>query len=185
MKKTISLFRTGGMASTLCAQERGDMLVSGSLSWSRPVRRPPLSNKTATTKYQLTSFGLNVDAMIAFTYYFLIRTTTAGCLAPSPCAPGSGKGIIPVESPETITIYRKPKSQRLKHLRNHKQTEPMKLINIARSILVIGYVMLVSCSSDEGWRKRQWAAGNRPGTRTATPGHTLETGQRNQSRRQH
>lgn len=26
----------------------------------------------------------------------------------------------------------------------------MKLINIARSILVIGYVMLVSCSSDEG-----------------------------------
>ena len=113
---------------------------------------------------------------------FLIRTTTAGCLAPFPCRPRKRQGNNPgSKSRNNVTIYRKPKSQRLKHPRNHKQTEPMKLINIARSILVIGYVM----QQRRRWRKRQWAAGNRPGTRTATPGHTLETGQRNQSRRRH
>ena len=34
MKKLFLCFALVGMASTLCAQERGDMLVSGSLSWS-------------------------------------------------------------------------------------------------------------------------------------------------------
>ena len=83
---------------------------------------------------------------------FLIRTTTSrmfGLIIP--CRPrkrqGNNSGS---KSRNNVTIYRKPKSQRLKHPRNHKQTEPMKLINIAISILVIGYFMLVSCSSDEG-----------------------------------
>ena len=68
-----------------------------------------------------------------------------------PCRPRKRQGNNPGSKlRNNVTIYRKPKSQRLKHPGNHKQTEPMKLINIARSILVIGYVMLVSCSSDEG-----------------------------------
>ena len=59
---------------------------------------------------------------------FLIRTTTSrmfGLIIP--CRPrkrqGNNSGS---KSRNNVTIYRKPKSQRLKHPRNHKQTEPMK-----------------------------------------------------------
>ena len=50
MKKLFLCFALVGMASTLCAQERGDMLVS-------------VSNRDF-------SLGLNVGATIAFNYYF-------------------------------------------------------------------------------------------------------------------
>ena len=63
MKKLFLCFALVGMASTLCAQERGDMLVSGSLSWSSSSTKTTVINRDF-------SLGLNVGATIAFNYYF-------------------------------------------------------------------------------------------------------------------
>ena len=69
MKKLFLCFALVGMASTLCAQERGDMLVSGSLSWSSKttVIKQDGDNKVSNRDFSL---GLNVGATIAFNYYF-------------------------------------------------------------------------------------------------------------------
>ena len=152
MKKLFLCFALVGMASTLCAQERGDMLVSGSLSWSSSSTKTTVIKQDGDNKVSNRDFslGLNVGATIAFNYYFCYVRQQPD-VWPHPLRPRKRQVNNPgSKSRNNVTIYRKPKSQRLKHPRNHKQSEPMKLINIARSILVIGYVMLVSCSSDEG-----------------------------------
>ena len=77
MKKLFLCFALVGMASTLCAQERGDMLVSGSLSWS--------SSSTKTTVIKQDGDNDRIQLL------FLIRTTTAGCLAPSPAPPEAAR----------------------------------------------------------------------------------------------
>ena len=92
MKKLFLCFALVGMASTLCAQERGDMLVSGSLSWSSSSTKTTVIKQDGDNKVSNRDFslGLNVGATIA-------------CLASSsPAAPGSGRGIIPGQNPETM-----------------------------------------------------------------------------------
>ena len=50
MKNLFLCFALVGMASTLCAQERGDMLVSGSLSWNSSSTKTTVSSTSETTK---------------------------------------------------------------------------------------------------------------------------------------
>ena len=72
MKKLFLCFALVGMASTLCAQERGDMLVSGSLSWSSSSTKTTVIKQDGDNKVSNRDFslGLNVGATIAFYYYF-------------------------------------------------------------------------------------------------------------------
>ena len=69
MKKLFLCFALVGMASTLCAQERGDMLVSGSLSWSSSSTKTTVIKQDGDNKVSNRDFslGLNVGA---FNYYF-------------------------------------------------------------------------------------------------------------------
>lgn len=93
MKKLFLCFALVGMASTLCAQERGDMLVSGSLSWSSSSTKTTVIKQDGDNKVSNRDFslGLNVGATNRIQLLFLIRTTTAGCLAPSPAPPEAAR----------------------------------------------------------------------------------------------
>ena len=64
MKKLFLCFALVGMASTLCAQERGDMLVSGSLSWSSSSTKTTVIKQDGDNKVSNRDFslGLNVGA---------------------------------------------------------------------------------------------------------------------------
>ena len=71
-RQFIIIWNNVGMASTLCAQERGDMLVSGSLSWSSSSTKTTVIKQDGDNKVSNRDFslGLNVGATIAFNYYF-------------------------------------------------------------------------------------------------------------------
>lgn len=80
------------MASTLCAQERGDMLVSGSLSWSSSSTKTTVIKQDGDNKVSNRDFslGLNVGATIAFNYYSDTYDNSR-MLAPSPAPPEAAR----------------------------------------------------------------------------------------------
>ena len=72
MKNLFLCFALVGMASTLCAQERGDMLVSGSLSWSSSSTKTTVSSTSETTK------GSRSFEFTPQFHYFVINKLSVG-----------------------------------------------------------------------------------------------------------
>ena len=72
MKNLFLCFALVGMASTLCAQERGDMLVSGSLSWSSSSTKTTVSSTSETTK------GSRSFEFAPQFHYFVINKLSVG-----------------------------------------------------------------------------------------------------------
>lgn len=72
MKRLFLCFALVGIASTLCAQERGDMLVSGSLSWSSSNTKTTVSSTSETTK------GSRSFEFIPQFHYFVIDKLSVG-----------------------------------------------------------------------------------------------------------
>ena len=72
MKNLFLCFALVGMASTLCAQERGDMLVSGSLSWNSSSTKTTVSSTSETTK------GSRSFEFTPQFHYFVINKLSVG-----------------------------------------------------------------------------------------------------------
>lgn len=72
MKNLFLCFALVGMASTLCAQERGDMLVSGSLSWNSSSTKTTVSSTSETTK------GSRSFEFAPQFHYFVINKLSVG-----------------------------------------------------------------------------------------------------------
>ena len=72
MKKLLLSLAMVGMTSALCAQEGGDMLVSGSLSWSSTSTKTSVGSTTATTK------GTRSFEILPQFHYFVIDNLSVG-----------------------------------------------------------------------------------------------------------
>lgn len=72
MKRLLLCFAFVGMTSTLCAQEGGDMLVSGSLSWNSASTKTTVSGTSETAK------GARSFEFIPQFHYFVIDKLSVG-----------------------------------------------------------------------------------------------------------
>ena len=75
MKKLFLCFALVGMTSALCAQEGGDMLVSGSLSWNASSSKETAASTTMTLKD-----GSSFSILPQFHYFVIDKLSVGGAI---------------------------------------------------------------------------------------------------------